>query len=339
MNKQLSYLLIGSVAFGANQQVHADWGKDLLTVGGIIVGIGGVVTAANWLFSETDEQLVVRAENTFSQTERKYRSFIMTYNNLRYRGYDENDLYRLATSIWSETQNISRYCGSVSSATRELRKLRDMLHNRLMKLSQQYSNDYNAQANIDRMKRILVTINQFLPHLESVNKYMYTHRRYFDLYEADGNVRNDYRELLELIGRYPHNSYHLLSAIKQFAVIESGTWYPLTTFATELQSDIDRVKSALRRADYRYYNRISCGQGLIDKLSRVLSVLCADPSYAQEYRDLENERIMQEQLRIARERARLERERLKREQERLYLERERVASQRRREYVASERFI
>jgi hypothetical protein len=256
------------------------------------------------------------------------------YATVYQQGYDEDGLYRLACVIWDTGKDQSSYRSSVSSAKNTLRSLRDALSKRITKLA--YINDYETRLLVGRMRESLQYIEQLLPYMESVSSYLYKHRHYFDLFGADGRIRNAYQSLMDELSAYRHDGYQVMMIIKRYAVYTSGGRYPLTNFATIMQEDMNELKSALRSADSRYYNRILCGQQLLDALSHIFTTLCSDPEYAQEYNQREYERREQERLELQRQQAQFERERLRNEQTRLDLERQRLyAEQSRRSHAQS----
>ena len=311
-------------------QAELDLNKGLLAAGGAI--IGSAILFGKWLFSESDQKLLIRAQDTCNRVYNDFAEIIATFdqlfgitpNNISYvsqeqivYNFSEKNLYALATQVWQMDIRQSWVRSHARSSIQLLRDLRNQLLNRINALNAELYAHPETREVIDPMYKFVQYIDMFLPHLELLSKYIEKHASYFNLYDCDGQTRNYYGPLLQVIERYQHDSYLCASQVKRFILSQSRAQYPLISYLQTLGKHITDLEYAFRKTDYRYGERVGWAKQLNESLQYIKAVIISDVQYQEELRDKEWQRVEQKQIAILHEQARLEKERSRLERERL----------------------
>ncbi len=318
----LSFFLPFSLLVPSGISAEGFWhdaGKGCLAAGAAIVGIGGLITAANWLFSESDRDLYERAHRQYTDAYNCYGDtvnwFAQTFHftqvtaSVRDRvlhDCSEPVLYEIATKLWTHNEREYNYRSNLRYSLDQLQSCYNKLLTRIRAI-QDSEYDYEVAQVLGQMRTLVRTIESSLPNLRLFSDYLENHRSYFALYESDGKIRNYYQTECNIINQYRHDTYRLVQELMRCALSKQTGSYRLVSYVRELESYLSDVKSRVRRLAYNYASRIALARELIDILAYIKGVIVADPTYTQELRDYEHASIERAHIAAIRERARAER--------------------------------
>ena len=145
MKKKSAILFILALSIGLPKTVKAE--TDIVTKTGLgLVALGGLLIGGTalgkWLFTETEEQALAKAQNKHTRVYNKFANHISYMQHQGYFHYtaqalNEKQLFDIYVSVY---QNID--CYNLFSDIEELVKLKTNLINHLKKVNQKLYDNY-----------------------------------------------------------------------------------------------------------------------------------------------------------------------------------------------------
>jgi hypothetical protein len=322
MNKKIKAGILLSLAVVSLSHHNADaknngFVEGCLAVGAAAIGIAGIATAVNYCFSESDDQLIARAESEHIRAANAYSGMFYDFYCDPYHTGLEFQLYEIASIVWNKGQSQNAYRSGMRSARDQLQSSLEKLRKRFSKLISK--RNYEDQSRARRMNALIGKIESFLLELNSLYNFIEKHRYYFDLYESDGKISNYYSNLIAIARS---GSYYAAQDIKQAILYADNGRYPYINFVKTIKSNIATLKTDMRYLAYSYPNRAMLAQNLIDTLSWMRNIVVADVRYSNEQYDQEQERLEQERQRLAREQLEMYRAQLRAQEAQLRAQQE-----------------
>ncbi len=294
----LSFVLF--LSFITPAQLHADcskWssvGQVIAAAGAALLGVGGVITFADWLLNETDLQLIDRANSKYNNAYRRYHDMVywfeQTYHLSDITSHERarvmNDLseavlYEIGTKMWSMNEKEYSYRSQLRSSLNQLTSYRRKVLRRIREL-ESGSYDFEVRRLIEQLRGAMRTIESFLPHLGLFSDYLERHSSYFALYECDGTVRNRYAHELNIIEQYRHDTYRLADELRRFVLNKQYGVYPNVRYVNKLDRYVLELKSWFRRVSYNYVDRIGWARQLVDSLCYIKGIITSGAAYKRE---------------------------------------------------------
>lgn len=294
----LSFFL--SLSFMTPVQLHADYsrwlpvGQVITAAGAALLGVGGVITFADWLLNETDLQLIERANSKYNNTYRRYHDMVywfeqtyqLSHITSQERARVMNDvseavLYEIGTKMWSMNEKEYNYRSQLRSSLNQLTSYYRKVCRRIRELEGR-SYDFEVRRVLEQLRGTMRTIESFLPHLGLFSDYLEHHRSYFALYECDGTVRNRYKRELNIIEQYRHDTYRLADELRRFVLNKQYGVYPNVRYVNKLEQYIRKLNLSIRRVSYNYADRVGWARQLADSLCYIRGIITSGSAYKQE---------------------------------------------------------
>ena len=171
--KKLKFIALGSyfvcIMFSTPSTIHSDvsWpdvGNGAVVAGAALIGIGGLVTLADWVFGETDEQLFERADKLYHSIYAQYHAItdwfeqschVHSINLQEYdrviRNFSEQLLYDVATKIWYLNEYEAPYRSNLRAIIQQLRVYQEKLNKQIRKIRSQNHADTYANRLLYKM--------------------------------------------------------------------------------------------------------------------------------------------------------------------------------------------
>ncbi len=313
-----SLLVIGLMPFPAHADAWDDIGKPLAIGSALIAGVGGLIGLGSWLASESDQELLYRARDSYQQIRKAHNALIVkiedTYkvsepylnaNNVVHT-VNETLLYDLAGSFARGQQDISSYISRLNNHISDLRSVSDRLQSRMNTLRTSSYENVTIREMVHQMNAIRETIRSGLPHLALLRDYLAEHKTYFVIFDAENSARKRYsRELAALSSGYYDRSL-VLDEIKYVVMANQShgrRTYPYLHYVSQIEEQIAHLEQSLKRPTYNYPDRLGWARWTLDNLLYIKSLIITTDAYAQEWRDRERAELEREQLHVMRQQA------------------------------------
>ena len=315
----------------------------------------GIYKFASWLFTESNETIINRAEKELSKyftslgsaiavVEAAYPIRQLDINSRLALTTEVNEqllynLYPLTKIIYSDSVN---YINELDNTVRKLKKEREIVGKRINKLSldkapvfasvilsdRSESKDATPGKRDDRgvyessnnffyrkLKEIHEKIDYQLISLEFLNILMKNHRSYFQLNDDYSKYLSIYKRELDIAAS--SGGISLGYELKRCALIKfNRASYPYLIYEEKISSDTDKLSESIYRLAYNYPTLIQYSKQLLQNLRTVHEYVITDPDFHQEKIRRENDLREKERIVIAqREAAAKEREAKAREQQ------------------------
>jgi hypothetical protein len=305
----LLLLLTGSLACHdiiAEESKSFFWEGVGIAAAVVVAGVGAC-KLVQWCFSETNEQLVERAEREYNDAlqfvddillfEQGYSITYITPEDRQYVFHHiyEPVLYSLARIYFDRGLESYTYINMVANAKNELDSLSKTLHHRIKKQKGKYVDHHIAQT-IRAMHMLISKIDDYLPHLTLFCDYIKHNRSYFELFDIEARLYKQYDTQIRII-----NS-NAMSHIMAHDVRQSVAWeysdrkYPFIVFVSGIESDIATLKSYIHSLSSYYTERINYARQVLNSLKWIKNVVATDERYTYEKYQAEQERL--ERLKI-----------------------------------------
>lgn len=283
---------------------------------GVLGVAAGLAKLAEWCFSETNQQLVARGEKEYNnacQYTERVEFFEQTYNISGLTSYDKDYalrtlyeplLFTIANSLLERGVTSASYYRDVASSAAQLKQLSDRLHERINGMVG-VRLDHEETKTLRFMHALVARVDGYLPHLQLFSEYLMSHKRYFNLFDKEAQLRNLYSEELRLAQTGLHASsmmYHLRGHIIGQSY---GKQYPFISYVDALKSNISGLKYNLE-GSYPYGERVGHANHVLNTLIWVRDIVVADSTYANEVYHREQARLehmrREEEMRFERKR-------------------------------------
>ena len=299
----------------------SDVGSGAATVGAALIGVGGLVTLADWIFGETDEQLFEKADKLYHSTHAQYHAItdwfeqlchVHIINSQEYdrviKNFSEQLLYDVATKIWYLNEYEASYRSKLRTTVQQLRTCQEKLNKRIRKMrNQDYANTHTERLLFD-MESLEQSVQNQLVHFTFFSDYLEHHRSYFVLYECEGIIGDEYREEFELLTNHTYNHHILEQELKYIITKKRKGSYPYITYVKQLNSQLNKIKNCKSHLAYNYVDRISWVQKVIDSLEYIQRIVITDPLYQQELRAQEREKLERERIAVVQKQTLIEKD-------------------------------
>lgn len=290
----LMIFIITTVHQGNIAALTCDFHKNLDKKNGFLFGLGAAaLVLARWFFSESDIQLIARAqkisEEAYTTYEPMMQFFQREYHFLeepmvieqKMRNATEQEIYDRALILWQSNIRFSEYNINL---LRTITQLSSVLYNLDMR---QHDLEKNAQYSHES-REILEQLYRFIRHvllirenLNLIKRYFAMHTTYFELFEADGNLRNKYQKAISCVEQNANNPYECSYKIRQWALDEMHN-ISFHQIVSDMRNDIAYLQKIILNTNSGYHHRITTAQQLRDTLKYIKSLLTIDPLYNQE---------------------------------------------------------
>lgn len=286
--------ILMSTQAGNLSALTCDFHKNLDKKNGFIFGLGAAaLLLARWFFSESDIQLIARAQKISEQAYTAYEPMMQFFQReyhfleepmvieQKMRNATEQEIYDRALILWQSNMRFSDYNINL---LRTITQLSSVLYNLDMR---QHDLEKNAQYS-NESREILEQLYRFIRHvllirenLNLIKRYFAMHATYFELFEADGNLRNKYQKPISCVEQNSNNPYECSYQIRQWALDEMNN-ISFHQIVADMRNDIAYLQKIILNTNSTYHHRITTAQQLRDTLKYIKSLLTIDPLYSQE---------------------------------------------------------
>ena len=294
-------------------------GSGVATAGVALVGIGGLVTLADWMFGETDERLFEKTDKLYHSTHAQYHAItdwfeqlchVYTINPQEYdrviRNFSEQLLYDVATKIWCSNEYEAPYRSKLRATVQQLRAYQAKLNKRICKIRDQNYVNTHADRLLHDMESLEQSIQNKLVHFVFFSDYLEHHSSYFTLYECEGIINDEYQEEFELLTNHTYSRYTFAQELKYVITKKQKDFYPYITYIKQLNRQLNKIKNCKSHLAYNYVDRISWAQKVIDSLEYIRGIAVTDPLYQQELRAQEREKLERERISVVQQQTLIE---------------------------------
>ncbi len=291
----------------------------MLAAGVVLVGFGGLVALADWMFGETDERLFEKTDKLYHSTHAQYHAItdwfeqlchVYTINPQEYdrviRNFSEQLLYDVATKIWCSNEYEAPYRSKLRATVQQLRAYQAKLNKRICKIRDQNYVNTHADRLLHDMESLEQSIQNKLVHFVFFSDYLEHHSSYFTLYECEGIINDEYQEEFELLTNHTYSRYTFAQELKYVITKKQKDFYPYITYIKQLNRQLNKIKNCKSHLAYNYVDRISWAQKVIDSLEYIRGIAVTDPLYQQELRAQEREKLERERISVVQQQTLIE---------------------------------
>ncbi len=293
----------------------------------VAAGIGAW-KLAEWCFTESDSQLVIRAKTEYEQALHFSESITFLKNTYHINNayFCERDTYTITHEInepvlygvaryWFDRGiSVSAYIDEIIGSEHAIQLLSKTLHTRIDEKKGMYLDAYQARI-VSDMRHVLSLIEGYLPHLTLLRNYVSYHSTYFNLFDEEAYLYKQYDTELRITGSMA-SSYTMMNDIRNSVLWRySDRKYPLSCFVSEIDSDISSLSYSIRSTSARYVERIGAARYLKDSLDWIKKAVASDERYVQEQYQKEIERLEKARLEAMQQKLDIERMQLAAQQQ------------------------
>lgn len=320
---------------------HTRGNHDGFIAGACAVGAGllaaaGAVAFSDWCCSETDDQLIGRVSKEYYAISCQYQQTMDYFGQQACVGIyppqcivqyiSEPVLYEFATFVWNSGVAQADYRSRVASAKYTLQSCVKDVRKRIHSLEGKYIN-YEDQKRLATMRNVLRNCEQLLTDMTLFAEFLECHKTYFNLYDVEGKVRNQYLQEINIVtsGRYT-----AAMELKRYILSQDSSQYPFRNFVKVIDGDISALRSDLYNLKYNYAERRDFASSVIKSLSDIRDIVVSDSRYQEELYQWEQARLERRRIEAFEAQMRLEHERIRaiEQQNRILQERNRLEKQR-----------
>jgi hypothetical protein len=270
-----------------------------------ILGVAGIAKLAEWYFTETNTNLIARAESEYTSALR-FSDVVMTFERLYgisgnaswrqdeiIKNISESILYELALTVWHKNISQLSFIDSVATVTKNLENTLARLRTRINALQGNYLYQ-NELVELNGMKSAEMKINTLLPRLSLLLRYYQQHNRYFLLYDKEAEIYKVYDVQLRIArsgNHYNVIAYDICQSIQTY-----NDRFPFVAFVNRLSDHLSGLKRAINFIPVYYSDRFRLAQELEQTLEFIKKTVVSDPRYRAELNQIEQERF--ERMRI-----------------------------------------
>jgi|GEM_PF-4479597 len=276
---------------------------------GFLLGLGtsAALLLAHWLFSESDQQLIIRAQR-FSEETYKQHAILLELFDRKYdllqasylveqqmQNATENEIYDVALYMWERRISYQDLQQELMQAINNLSSLLYSLDLRQHKIEEHIFHGKSYEDLVQEIRHFILHISSLREKLNIIKRYITMHATYFELFEIDGLLRNKYNVPIEYVQLYGNNPYECAYKMREWALNQEIHARAFHAIVAELKDDIFRLGKTIVNTKSAYQHRITTAQQLRDVLKYVKSMLTIDPLYSQETAYAEWQQIQQVQ--------------------------------------------
>lgn len=347
MKRIHSALLVGLVAVSlfcssskslANN--HDGFIAGACAAGAALFGVAGVVALVDWCCSETDEQLIARANGEYCSLYAQYYEVMAAFSNVsgmnQYASVQsghamiyqapESELYEFATCVWHKGFTQYQYRSNVFAAKNQLDGCVQSLRKRTRALEGK-CHKYEDQQRLRVMRKLLSETEELLYCVSAFAHSLESHKTYFNLYDSIDAIRSCRIQEITII---ESGRYSVPIEIKNYVLNNDNGQYAFSTFVTKIEKDIATLRSDIRRVECNYPMRRQYAHILLNKLIDIKNILITDPRYQHELYQWEQAQLQRQHVEALEAQARAERDhaRAMRKHNKLVAERNRIERER-----------
>jgi len=284
-------------------------GNGTAAAGAALIGISGLITLADWMFSETDEQLFEKADKLCHRFHAQYHAIttwfeqschVQVINSQEYdrviRNFSEQLLYDVATKIWYLNEYEAPYRSNLRTTIQQLHICQEKLNKRIRKIRDQDHTNTHVSRLLYDMESLEQFIQNRLVHFAFFSDYLEHHSSYFTLYECEGIIGDDYRKEFELLTNHTYSRSTLAQELKYVITKKEKGPYPYITYVKQLNRQLNKIRNCKSHLAYNYVDRISRAQQVVDSLEYIQKIVVTDSLYQQELRVQEREKLEHERM-------------------------------------------
>lgn len=275
---------------------------------GFLLGLGtsAALLLAHWLFSEGDQQLILRAQNFSEATYKQYAMLIdlfdAKYDFVQQASYlieqqmqnaTEHEIYDVALYMWDRRLSYQRLQEELIQVINNLSSLLYSLDLRQHKMEEYIFHGKSYEDLVQEIRHFILHISSLREKLNIIKRYITMHATYFELFELDGLLRNKYNTPMEYIQLYGNNPYECAYKMREWALSQEMQSRSFHAIVSELKDDIFHLGKTIINTKSVYEHRITTAQQLRDILKYIKSMLTIDPLYSQETAYAEWQQIQQ----------------------------------------------
>ncbi len=320
----VSSLLITNM-HAANTPIKTFWHVVGTAAAAVAAGVGAY-KILDWCFSETNDQLLARAEreyNNASQYVDTMSLFEQAYNivyadiqerKLVFNRLYEPCLYTIAKTLFDRGIVCTSYVNDVVRAKGQLLSLSSQLHSRIKEQQGSYVDTHTAHT-LNNMYSLMHYIDEYLPHLSLFADYVEHHKNYFTLFDAEASLNKKYDTELRIVKSGSLVSTMVHDVRQSVAWNHSDKRYSFLAFVSYIESDCASLRDKIRSLSYNYSERIHYATWLLESLEWIKKAITSDERYAYQVYQAEQERLERLQVEALQEKACIERAQLYAQQE------------------------
>lgn len=291
-------------------------GKAAIAVG-CIAAIGyGFYKLCDWLFSKTDVQVLLEAQNVSNAADRATNEYVeffehkwgilssLSSNQKReiMRSLDEGLLYQFALAHTFRTSLEYTILSDLSRSLANVKAAHSMVIERIHKLRKKKG----ITGMISQLEVVQLALQDIIARIEFVYEYLYQHRSYYALLNKEYQAMKIYENDLNALKYYEANPGALREALR-IAVMRQATstmTYPYMNYIQKISHEITDLDQKINSLSCHYPERMTAARQLLARLQIIYNILVIEDAYRQELRDyeraqLEKQRIEVEQAKAA----------------------------------------
>jgi len=290
----MTYVII-TVDISAISAMTCDFHKNLDKKNGFIFGLGAAaLLLARWFFSESDIQLIARAQKISEEAYKKYEPmmnfFEREYHFLedpmiieqKMRSSTEQEIYDRALILWQSDIRFGDYNIDLLRTITQLSSVLYTLDNRQHELEKTGKYSHESREILEQLYRFIRHVLLIRENLNLIKRYFAMHITYFDLFEGDGNLRNKYQTPISYVENFSNDPYECSYKIREWALSDEMHAISFHQIVGNIRSDINDLQKKILNTNPTYQHRITTAQQLRDTLKYIKSLLTIDPLYTQE---------------------------------------------------------
>lgn len=274
---------------------------------GFLIGLGtsAALLLARWLFSESDQQLILRAQKFSEETYRQHAILIELFDSKydliqtsyiveqQMQNATENEIYDVALYMWDHRISYQALQQELIQAINQLSSLLYSLDLRQHKIEEYIFQGRAYEDLVQEIRHFIMHISSLREKLNIIKRYITMHATYFELFEMDGLLRNKYSTPIEYVQLYSNSAYECSYKIREWALGQEMYARSFHAIVGELKDDLFRLGKTIVNTKSSYQHRITTAQQLRDVLKYIKSMLTIDPLYSQEAAYAEWQQIQQ----------------------------------------------
>ena len=281
--------------------------KTVLGVG-ILAAVGyGLYKLFDWLFTESDQQLLSRCEYAAQRVHDECDNLIMFFSH---HAIIPTTLNAKKNCIESLHEPFLNQCQELFTAKKQLVKdriyildryisdlcsVQSSLTNRITQLQARNK----SSVHIYQMEKLHEKVVVLLETVEFIRSYLNYHVSYFEIAQLYTQLVSKYEPMLSVLSQYGTSSTQFAQALSitiMSTAAQSGDTFAYMHYAQDLSNDLERIKRLYNDLPYNYSNIASNTRILLQNLTVIYQTIIVDSKYHQELRDYE--RVCLEKQRI-----------------------------------------
>lgn len=290
-----------SLEYSHSSTTLGNIGKIGLAVGAVGLATYGAAKLGSWLWGQSDEKIVLRAQQACKEASANYINVISLLqkemsdmSSEDAMNMPETLLYQLATLKYHE-DDIATYCKKLKQTIGDLEGYHKSLVKRMNNLSMSISQNYQLMMVYNRMKNVETQLIAILPQLHVAYLCFKTHEPFFSLFELEDKLAYRYERDLHAVQIYRDDLPYLRQMVHQSVMLQQANHrssYPYHWYLNKLEDDMAMLARAIDRLPVLYFNRSNVARTLYNNLLLIKQTIVTSSYYAEEIRSLEHAQLM-----------------------------------------------